>query len=328
MAGSRRTSAGSDPRPSYDAGAPHGCRRVRGRTRDSSPALGMLRRGRRDRRAAWTETSPTTAARTSWSRPRPRRSTCSTRSPTRSRSRPRHAALDTCATVRPINVSSGEATRYPDFAGEDWPDENERRWPIDVVAGLDRVDRPRRGCCVAHPRRRAGVVHAHPGRLRRPRDDGPRPRLAVGRDRHLGLRGAVLRSRRLGERRQRRCGARSRSRRRTRTPRPRASRRSSCSRTRHPERPPTSPPTTSPPPRTSRACSRSASSTTATPRARCSRALYDQTQGRRRGLWLCLGDRGRRDVAPQLQPGQPRLAHDPARRDAHAAEGEARRGLP
>ena len=39
-----------------------------------------------------------------------------------------HAALDTCATVHPINVSSGDATRYL-TSGEDWPDENERRWP-------------------------------------------------------------------------------------------------------------------------------------------------------------------------------------------------------
>ncbi|SIT86488.1 substrate-binding and VWA domain-containing protein [Microbacterium sp. RU33B] len=41
---------------------------------------------------------------------------------------PQHAALDECATVRPINVSSGEATRIL-TAGGDWPDENTRRWP-------------------------------------------------------------------------------------------------------------------------------------------------------------------------------------------------------
>jgi Ca-activated chloride channel family protein len=39
-----------------------------------------------------------------------------------------HEGLDECATVRPINVSSGEATRIL-TAGGDWPDENERRWP-------------------------------------------------------------------------------------------------------------------------------------------------------------------------------------------------------
>jgi Ca-activated chloride channel homolog len=39
-----------------------------------------------------------------------------------------HSALDTCATVHPINVSSGDATRFL-TSGEDWPDENERRWP-------------------------------------------------------------------------------------------------------------------------------------------------------------------------------------------------------
>jgi Ca-activated chloride channel family protein len=39
-----------------------------------------------------------------------------------------HDGLDTCATVRPINVSSGDATRYL-TSGQDWPDENERRWP-------------------------------------------------------------------------------------------------------------------------------------------------------------------------------------------------------
>ena len=41
---------------------------------------------------------------------------------------PQHDALDECATVRPINVSSGEATRIL-TAGGDWPDENTRRWP-------------------------------------------------------------------------------------------------------------------------------------------------------------------------------------------------------
>ncbi|MEU1971482.1 substrate-binding and VWA domain-containing protein [Microbacterium sp. NPDC019599] len=41
---------------------------------------------------------------------------------------PQHEALDTCATVRPINVSSGNATRFL-TSGEDWPDENPRRWP-------------------------------------------------------------------------------------------------------------------------------------------------------------------------------------------------------
>ncbi|WP_345800719.1 substrate-binding and VWA domain-containing protein [Microbacterium sp. AZCO] len=41
---------------------------------------------------------------------------------------PQHKALDTCATVHPINVSSGDATRYL-TSGEDWPDENTRRWP-------------------------------------------------------------------------------------------------------------------------------------------------------------------------------------------------------
>ncbi|WP_243075358.1 substrate-binding and VWA domain-containing protein [Microbacterium sp. SS28] len=41
---------------------------------------------------------------------------------------PEHEALDTCATARPINVSSGNATRFL-TAGEDWPDENTRRWP-------------------------------------------------------------------------------------------------------------------------------------------------------------------------------------------------------
>ena len=41
---------------------------------------------------------------------------------------PEAEALDECATVRPINVSSGEATRIL-TAGGDWPDENTRRWP-------------------------------------------------------------------------------------------------------------------------------------------------------------------------------------------------------
>lgn len=39
-----------------------------------------------------------------------------------------HDALDTCATVRPVNVSSGNATRYL-TSGSDWPDENPRKWP-------------------------------------------------------------------------------------------------------------------------------------------------------------------------------------------------------
>lgn len=41
---------------------------------------------------------------------------------------PEHEGLDECATVRPINVSSGDATRFL-TAGGDWPDENPRRWP-------------------------------------------------------------------------------------------------------------------------------------------------------------------------------------------------------
>ena len=41
---------------------------------------------------------------------------------------PEHDALDECATVRPINVSSGDATRFL-TAGGDWPDDDPRRWP-------------------------------------------------------------------------------------------------------------------------------------------------------------------------------------------------------
>ncbi|MFE7845744.1 substrate-binding domain-containing protein [Microbacterium sp. NPDC057407] len=41
---------------------------------------------------------------------------------------PEHEALDECATVRPINVSSGDATRFL-TSGQDWPDDDQRRWP-------------------------------------------------------------------------------------------------------------------------------------------------------------------------------------------------------
>jgi Ca-activated chloride channel family protein len=41
---------------------------------------------------------------------------------------PEANALDTCATVRPINVSSGDATRYL-TSGDDWPNADTRRWP-------------------------------------------------------------------------------------------------------------------------------------------------------------------------------------------------------
>jgi Ca-activated chloride channel homolog len=41
---------------------------------------------------------------------------------------PEAKALDTCATVRPINVSSGDATRYL-TSGQDWPNADTRRWP-------------------------------------------------------------------------------------------------------------------------------------------------------------------------------------------------------
>lgn len=41
---------------------------------------------------------------------------------------PEHKALDECATVRPINVSSGDATRFL-TSGQDWPDDDTRRWP-------------------------------------------------------------------------------------------------------------------------------------------------------------------------------------------------------
>ena len=41
---------------------------------------------------------------------------------------PEHDALDECATVRPINVSSGDATRYL-TSGKDWPSDNPELWP-------------------------------------------------------------------------------------------------------------------------------------------------------------------------------------------------------
>ncbi|GAA4770043.1 substrate-binding and vWA domain-containing protein [Microbacterium gilvum] len=41
---------------------------------------------------------------------------------------PEHEGLDTCATVRPINVSSGNAARYL-TSGEDWPTSDESLWP-------------------------------------------------------------------------------------------------------------------------------------------------------------------------------------------------------
>src|SRR6478736_3517583 len=41
---------------------------------------------------------------------------------------PQHEQLDECATVHPVNVSSGDATRFL-TSGADWPDENQRRWP-------------------------------------------------------------------------------------------------------------------------------------------------------------------------------------------------------
>lgn len=43
-------------------------------------------------------------------------------------SSPEHDALSTCATVRPINVSSGNAARYL-TAGEDWPSGDRDLWP-------------------------------------------------------------------------------------------------------------------------------------------------------------------------------------------------------
>ncbi|MDR7183792.1 Ca-activated chloride channel family protein [Microbacterium trichothecenolyticum] len=39
-----------------------------------------------------------------------------------------HEQLSECATVHPINVSSGDATRFL-TAGGDWPDDDTRRWP-------------------------------------------------------------------------------------------------------------------------------------------------------------------------------------------------------
>jgi Ca-activated chloride channel family protein len=41
---------------------------------------------------------------------------------------PEAKALDTCATVKPVNVSSGDATRYL-TSGRDWPNENHELWP-------------------------------------------------------------------------------------------------------------------------------------------------------------------------------------------------------
>ena len=41
---------------------------------------------------------------------------------------PEHEALETCATVRPTNVSSGNAARYL-TSGEDWPSDDPALWP-------------------------------------------------------------------------------------------------------------------------------------------------------------------------------------------------------
>ncbi|KJQ52478.1 substrate-binding and vWA domain-containing protein [Microbacterium sp. SA39] len=41
---------------------------------------------------------------------------------------PEHEGLDTCATVRPTNVSSGNAARYL-TAGDDWPSDDRTLWP-------------------------------------------------------------------------------------------------------------------------------------------------------------------------------------------------------
>jgi Ca-activated chloride channel family protein len=41
---------------------------------------------------------------------------------------PEAEALDECATVRPVNVSSGDATRFL-TAGDDWPSDNPELWP-------------------------------------------------------------------------------------------------------------------------------------------------------------------------------------------------------
>ena len=41
---------------------------------------------------------------------------------------PEHEGLDTCATVRPINVSSGNAARYL-TSGDDWPSDDHDLWP-------------------------------------------------------------------------------------------------------------------------------------------------------------------------------------------------------
>lgn len=40
-----------------------------------------------------------------------------------------HSALETCATVRPINVSSGDATRFLTASDEAWPNEDPEMWP-------------------------------------------------------------------------------------------------------------------------------------------------------------------------------------------------------
>ncbi|MET0828773.1 MAG: substrate-binding domain-containing protein [Microbacterium sp.] len=42
---------------------------------------------------------------------------------------PEMKALDECATVRPINVSSGDATRFLTASDEVWPSENPEMWP-------------------------------------------------------------------------------------------------------------------------------------------------------------------------------------------------------
>ena len=79
---------------------------------------------------------------------------------------PEHDALDECATVRPINVSSGDATRFLTAGGEVWPSDDRELWPT-LWSPASTVWTERVAAAgIAGAGRRARVVHAHTGRVR------------------------------------------------------------------------------------------------------------------------------------------------------------------
>ena len=139
---------------------------------------------------------------------------------------PEHEALDECATVRPINVSSGDATRYPHRRAATGRTRTRaagrRMWSPASTVWTERVAAAASPSLVGEPESftHTPVVFGVPETMAQGARLARRPRSASPTS------SSLCQTPRAGGASASRCGDRSRSRRPTRTPRPPGSRRS------------------------------------------------------------------------------------------------------